>query len=688
MIVLLGKSLMSSLSKLNANDTKRVTDFIDKFYSNPAHPSISLERVTKVKDDNLWSARITQGLRAIIYKESDTWALLYAGQHDNAYAWAQVRRVEQNAKTGALQIIEFTETIEQQFAEKPQNQFGLFDTHNDDYLLSLGLPPTWVAVIRKLVTEDDLLSILEKLPEEVAERFLRLAGGELVTPPLPPSPEKPIFENEDTQRRFIVVKSSDDIAKILAAPLATWIGFLHPSQRKLVTSSYKGPVKVTGSAGTGKTVVAMHRAKHLAQQGKKVLVTSFVKTLCDNINRNLKLLCSSDELTNITVGTVASQAGRILKEGNKSLSITSDEEIQLLIAQNFSPACPLNVSAVWLEWKFVIQTQGIATWEAYRSANRVGRGQPLSAKGRKQVWQIFESVLFQLQSQNKTDWSGLYRHAGDLITSGQVRSPFDTVIVDETQDLKPQELKFLAALAGKRLGSLMLVGDGGQRIYQGRLSLKSLGINVQGRSHVLKINYRTTEQIRQFADQLLDGEQDDLDGGTEQRSDTISLLNGPEPVLKPFANANQQAEFVAEEIFRLIQQGILPNEIGVFSRTKNLLKSIEKSLKKQKIACIRLDDQEPDAVADAVNTGSMHRAKGLEFKIIFVVHLSDDVIPSPHIAEENDLQARKEALEQEQHLLYVSITRARDVVYLCWNGQPSRFLKGIKGGESPNAVVS
>ena len=678
MIVLLGKSLMSSLSKLNANDTKRVTDFIDKFYSNPAHPSISLERVTKVKDDNLWSARITQGLRAIIYKESDTWALLYAGQHDDAYAWARVRRVEQNAKTGALQIIEFTEAIEHQFAEKPQNQFGLFDTHNDDYLLSLGLPPTWLAIIRKLVTEDDLLSILEKLPEEVAERFLRLADGELVTPPLPPSPEKPTFENEDTQRRFIVVKSSDDIAKILAAPLATWIGFLHPSQRKLVTNSYKGPVKVTGSAGTGKTVVAMHRAKHLAQQGKKVIVTSFVKTLCDNINRNLKLLCSSDELSNITVATVASQAGHVLKEGNKFLSIASDEEIQSLIAQNSSSTCPLDASALWLEWKFVIQPQGIATWEVYRSANRAGRGQPLGAKGRKQVWQIFERVLSQLQAQNKTDWSGLYRHASDLITSEQVKSPFDAVIVDETQDLKPQELKFLAALAGDRPNSLMLAGDGGQRIYQGRLSLKSLGINVQGRSHILKINYRTTEQIRQFADQLLDEAQDDLDGGTEQRSDTISLLNGPEPVLKPFASATEQADFVAEEISRLTHQGILPSEIGIFSRTKNLLKPIEKSLKKQKVTCIRLDDQETDAVADAVNTGSMHRAKGLEFKVVFVVHLSDDVIPSPHIEDENDLQARKEALEQEQHLLYVSITRARDAVYLCWNGQPSRFLKGVR----------
>lgn len=680
MVVLLGKTLMTSLSKLNANDTKRVTDFLDKFYSNPAHPSISLERVARVKDDNLWSARITQGLRAIIYKQGDTWALLYAGQHDDAYDWARVRRVEQNAKTGALQIVEVTEAVEEQFSQKPDNQIALFDAHDDDYLLSLGLPPTWLAVVRKLINEDDLLSILEKLPEEVAERFLRLAGGELVAPPL--STAQSTLENEDTQRRFIVVKSSDEIAKLIEAPMATWIGFLHPSQRKLVTNSYKGPVKVTGSAGTGKTIVAMHRAKYLAQQNKKVLVTSFVKTLCDNLNRNLKLLCNSSEFANITVTTVASQAGQILKEGNKLLSIAPDEEIQSLIEQSFSPVCPLDIPALWLEWKFVIQTQGIADWESYRSASRTGRGQPLTAKGRKQVWQIFERVLSHLQSQNKTDWSGLYRQASELIRSGQVKRSFDAVIVDETQDLRPQELKFLASLAGDQPNSLMLVGDGGQRIYQGRISLKSLGINVQGRSHVLKINYRTTEQIRNFADRLLDAEQDDLDGGIEPRSDTISLLNGPEPILKPFDNTIQQAEFVAQEISRFIAQGVRPNEIGVFSRTKALLKPIEKSLKKQNVACTRLDDQAPETVTDAVNTGSMHRAKGLEFKIVFVVCLSDDVIPSSHGAEQRDLQARKEALEQEQHLLYVSITRTRDIVYLCWTGQPSRFLSNVEGIKS------
>lgn len=681
MIIMVCKSLFKSLESLNASDTKRVTDFIPKFYANPANPGISLERVTRAKDKNLWSARITQALRAVIYKDGDTWALMYAGQHDDAYNWAENRRVELNARTGALQIVEFTETIEQQLGDRLAEQPGLLDDHSDEYLLSLGLPPSWLPVTRKLVTESDLFLILDKLPEEVAERLLSLAEGVLVTPPLPINSDAPQQDNEDTRRRFITITSSDELNRMLDAPFATWIGFLHPSQRKLATGNFKGPVKVTGSAGTGKTVVAMHRARHLARQGKRVLVTSFVGTLCDNIRRSLKLLCSEDELENITTTTVASQAGRVLKQGKLEFRVASDEEIQQLLRQQVTQDCPLDLSALWLEWKFVIQPHGIATWEEYRKVSRAGRGQSLSLKGRKQVWTIFDAVFKQLRLQNQIDWAGYYRQACELLTSGQVSSAFDAVIVDEVQDLKPQELKFLAALAGTQPNSLMMVGDGGQRIYQGRFSLKSLGINVQGRSHILKINYRTTEQIRRFADRLIDAESDDLDGSTEKRSDTISLFKGPEPSLHPFSEEQEQAEFVTAEIQALLDRGFLPGDIGIFGRIKRLLNSVEGQLEIANIPYLRLDEQADQL--NAVHTGTMHRAKGLEFKAVFVIHAAEGFIPLPQSLEGAlDQQSSEEAIAQEKHLLYVSVTRARDLIYLCWVGQPSRFL--ANSGINPN----
>ena len=677
MVVMLCKSLPLSLSNLTDRDQKHANDFIWKFFDNPAHPSLSLERVTKARDKNLWSARITQNLRAIIYKDGNTWALLYAGQHDDAYDWARMRKIEQNAITGALQIVEFTESVEARLEPKAKEQPGLFDAHNDEYLLSLGLPPTWLPIIRKLTCVEDLYQIIDKLPEEVAERLFRLAEGELVTPPLPLADKKPVSESEDTKRRFIVVESSNDLARMLEAPLATWIGFLHPSQNKLARGVFNGPVKITGSAGTGKTVVAMHRARNLARQGKRVLLTTFVTTLCENLHRNLRLLCDETELNNITVATVASIAGKILSQAGQWTSTVGDEEIQDLMQQYHHANCPMDFPTLWLEWKFVIQPHAITSWAEYREVNRTGRGQPLSVKDRKLVWQVFEGVLAALGAQKKADWAGFYRRVRELVTSSTFVSPFDAVIVDEAQDLKPQELMFLAALAGNEPDSLTLVGDGGQRIYQGRFSFKSLGIKVQGRSHVLKINYRTTEQIRRFADRLVDPESDDLDGSQVKRTDTISLLKGPEPILKSFADEKQQASFVTTEIRKLTTQGISPDEIGVFARTWNLVEPIEHQLAHSKIPYMRLNDNERSRKG-GVNTGTMHRAKGLEFKVVFVVSVSDNVVPLPDsLKAATDSQALEEAIEQERHLLYVSITRARDLVYLGFCGQPSRYLEEI-----------
>jgi hypothetical protein len=680
MNVLLCKSLFQSLVKLNGNENKRANEFILKFQDNPAQPGLSLERVTKTKNNNLWSLRITQELRVILYKSGDTWALLHADHHDDAYAWASKRKVEFNARTGALQVVKTVESVEEVVPQRRSWQVGLLDPYEDDYLLSLGVPEDWLPVLRQLITEDDLLNIIEDLPEEVTERLLALAAGELVTPPSFPS-NSPI-DNTDTQRRFISVKNQSELERMLQAPLATWIGFLHPSQRQLVAGNFNGPVKVTGSAGTGKTVVALHRARHLSRQGKYVLVTTFVNTLCNNLQQNLNLLCTSEELERIKVSTVASQAGSILAKAKQGCQIASHEEIKNLIQIYWHGGCPLDASELWQEWVLVIQTHGILTWGEYRSVSRKGRGTPLSVRDRKEVWTVLEKVNDHLASVHQLDWGHYFRRATDIVLSSVVENTFDAVIVDEVQDLRPQELKFLAALAGEGSNRLMLVGDGGQRIYQGKFTLKSLGINVQGRSRKLKINYRTTEQIRRFADQISDQDNDDLDGLREKRKGTISLLQGPEPTLRMLENQEQQAEAVSHEIRHLLNQGLLPGEIGIFARFRFLLEPVEKYLKELDIVAIRLDNQS-DKGSNSVRLGTMHQAKGLEFKAVFAITLSDEHLPSEKVLHHlPDETARQDALERERHLLYVTITRARDFAYLCWYGQPTRFLESVVHSQS------
>jgi hypothetical protein len=676
MNVMICKSLFQSLAQLSGSEIKRANDFIIKFQNDPTQPGLSLERIIKTKNDNLWAARVTQDLRAIIYKDGDIWALLHAGHHDDAYTWARNRNVEFNDRTGALQIVEFTESAEQTLPDRQVGQVGLFDAHENDYLLSLGVPSIWLPILRKLVTEDDLLSIVDKLPEEVQERLLQLAAGELVVPHLP-KVTRSVTDNEDTQRRFITVKTQGELEKMLQAPLATWVGFLHPSQKRLVTGHFNGPVKVTGSAGTGKTVVALHRARHLARQGKQVLVTTFVSTLCDNFKHNLQILCTQEELNHIVVTTIASQAGFILKKAKQSYRAVTDDEINQLIKQYAFPECSLNLSSLWQEWRLVIQPHGISTWEEYRSVSRVGRGQALTIRNRKQVWEIFQRVINFLNAQGKTDWSIYYRRATDVLVEGLVQSPYDAVIVDEVQDLKPQELKFLATLATTKANAFMMVGDGGQRIYQGRFSLKSLGINVQGRSHILKINYRTTEQIRRLADRISDSETDDLDGHCEQRKGTISLLQGPDPILQSFESPEDEASFVVEQIKSLLSQGFLASEIGIFARTRNLLKPLQDRLSRNKLVWSQLEEQDLKT-RNAIQIGTMHRSKGLEFKAVFAIQVSASVLPLPQVlAETYDTSSREEIIRRERNLLYVTITRARDISYLCWTALPSDFLEEV-----------
>lgn len=679
MPVALSHSLASVVRQLSASDALRVWTFLDKLWENPAHPSLSMERIDKAKSENLWSGRISGGLRAVLHKDGDLWTVLYAGQHDEAYSWARIRTVERHVKTGALQVVVAPEEVAPlvQADPTPSSQLDLFAQYPDEYLLSLGLPPVWLATIRQIRSQETLLNAVLELPEEVAERLLDIASGEFVAPPPPLAGNQSPLESPDSQRRFFVLDSNQDLLKMLEAPLATWISFLHPSQQRLATGTFKGPVKVTGAAGTGKTVVGLHRARHLAHQGQRVLLTSFVTTLCHNLERNLQLLCTPAERSLITVTTVHKQARELLTQAGESLDVVEDEQIQQLLEQFRHPECPLGPTALYLEWQEVVSAQGIKTWEAYRSANRAGRGQALTLKDRKQVWQVMEQVLKTLAAAGASDWAGLCHRTWQLLQEGIIQSPYDAVIVDELQDLRPQEIKLLVALAGEGPNRLMLLGDSGQRIYAGHFSLKNLGVDVRGRSHILRINYRTTEQIRSFADRIQGEPTDDLDGNPEQRRRTISLLQGPAPIAEGFKTQAQQSEFVVAQVKKLLAVGLAPDEIAIFTRTNQLLKPVESCLKLAGIPSQRLS-RETEPQPGAINLGTMHRAKGLEFKVVFVLNVSDEQVPLSYALQQMpDQTSRSASLERERQLLYVSVTRARDEVFLTWVGQPSRFLEDV-----------
>ena len=545
------------------------------------------------------------------------------------------------------------------------------------------MPADWLSTVRQIQNDDQLLTVAEKLPEEVAERLLTVASGELVTPPEPVSPDAPVEASPDNRRRFWVVQDAAELADVLDKPIEDWVRFLHPSQRKLVTQTFNGPSKVSGAAGTGKTVVGMHRAHRLAAEGKRVLLTSFVTTLCRNIERNIQVLCARDQLEfeekiedRITVSTVHSQALSIAKKVNPKIHPVDSSKIHELIKRHHSLGGYIfDTGFLHAEWNGVVEPQGIHQWDEYRDAMRTGRGKPLTVKQRKECWKVFDRVWHDLEASHALPWSAICRTARVGIESGDIPSPYDCVIIDEVQDLQPQELRFLSSLAADNLGNLMVLGDAGQRIYPGGFSLKKLGIDTRGRSHILRINYRTTEQIRRFADGLLGTDGDDFDDGKENRK-SRSLLKGPSPSLNDFANAAEQDGFVVSKIKQLISQGLSANEIAIFARSSSNLESVRGALIADSIDVNELSTDQDLAESGGVNLGTMHRAKGLEFKVVFVVNCGQGIVPHSYtLSKYRDQGDYDMAFERERQLLYVALTRARDEVFVTWHGKPSEFLE-------------
>lgn len=684
MTVLFAESFFASLSALQPRESARAIDFVTRFQANPKHPGISLERLNG-RSQHLWSGRISQELRCIILQVGGDWALLHAGHHDAAYQWAERRDVGRHPVTGMIEIVERVETVEEiQRLEEPAQDRALFAEHADDYLLSLGVPLHWLPTLRKVQDDDQLLLVADKLPPDVAERLLRLATGELVTPPEPISPTASPAEHPETRRQFFVAEDSDELRRALEAPLEKWVAFLHPTQRKLAQAAFKGPAKVTGSAGTGKTVVGLHRARHLAREGHRVLLTSFVRTLCENLEQALRVLCSRAELERITVSTIHREALQLVKRMDSRARIATTDTIeQQLRQQSEGLAGKFPFEFVRAEWEAVIQAQGLRTWGEYRQAKRTGRGTPLSTGDRKQLWQVFSAVHQRLEAQHFYDWPGVCRKAAGLLEDGRLRSPFDAVIVDEVQDLGRAELLLVAAMAKAAPERLLLLGDAGQRIYPGGVALSALGIDVRGRSTVLRLNYRTTEQIRKAADGILGVHADDLDGAQESRDRTKSVLRGPPPQLIGCKRLSEEHDAVTKTVRTWIGRGLQPSSIAVFGRTKRILDDFEQRLVAEGIATHHLSEKS-DGEARQVRLGTMHRAKGLEFKAVVVAGCSEGQVPNAVVlADCSDPQDREDTEARERHLLYVAMTRARDELVIVWSGAPSPFLAPLLASGAP-----
>src|SRR5437667_1179251 len=543
-----------SLARLTGDEQKAVkTTAFDLQIKPAASPGMSFHKLAKARDKGFWSVRVNQDIRLIVHRTAQSVLLCYVDHHDRAYAWAQRRKLETTPTTGAAQLVEIRERVQEvvvpTYAAQVQAaapKKSLFAHLSEAELLAYGVPPEWLADVRQ-ATEDTVLSLADHLPAEAAEALLELATGGTPQKTGAAVPAVGPFEHPDARRRFRVVVDVDELARALEYPWERWIVFLHPAQRALVERAFGGPARIAGSAGTGKTVVALHRTAHLARSSPdaRILLTTFSEALASALRPKLGRLIGTEPRLRerIDVDALDTVARRIHDRMLGRAQVAARETVRQLVREAAGDGFDPRVTPAFLlsEWTEVVDAWQLESWEAYRDVARLGRKTRLPEKQRRALWAVFERVRTSLKERQLVTSAELYgRLAARFVRSE--KPPYDFVVVDEAQDVSVAQLRFVSSLGSGRPDALFFAGDLGQRIFQVPFSWRSLGIDVRGRSATLRINYRTSHQIRAQADRLLGKQITDVDGNTENRRATISVFNGPAPLVPPLSLSRHRSE--------------------------------------------------------------------------------------------------------------------------------------------------
>jgi len=682
-----------SLAKLAGEEQKVAKTTAFDLQVNPANPGMQFHKLEKAKDKRFWSVRVSGDLRLIVHKSDTSLLLCYVDHHEKAYQWAERRKLEAHPRTGAAQFVEIREAVKEITVPKYAAQVmyrlelpdvakpPLFAHVSDDDLLGYGVPGDWLEEVRR-ANEDSILDLADHLPGEAAEALLNLATG--VTPPVlePVAAGADPFAHPDAQRRFRVMSNVEELERALEYPWEKWTIFLHPAQRQLVERDYSGPARASGSAGTGKTIVALHRAVYLVRTNPdaRVLLTTFSETLANALRTKLRRLIGSEPRLGerLEVHAMNAIGQRIYELNVGQLNLASREVLRQLLEEAAGKVEGHKFSLHFLltEWEQVVDAWQLETWEAYRDVMRLGRKTRLHEKQRLVLWSIFDLVRSSLKTGNLITSAEMFtRLASSLVVAKS--PPFDLTVVDEAQDVSVAQLRFLAALGGGRPNSLFFAGDLGQRIFQQPFSWKSLGVDIRGRSTTLHINYRTSHQIRMQADRLLAPEVSDVDGNTEERRSTVSVFNGPPPRITALATPQDEIAFVARWLSKLRNENIGPHEIGVFVRSSAELDRARKAVGQAGLV-FKVLDEHVETASGCVSISTMHLAKGLEFRAVVVMACDDEIIPLQErietVGDDADLE---EVYDTERHLLYVACTRARDHLLVTSGDKPSEFLDDL-----------
>lgn len=691
--VAISSDFLTAFARLPRQVQGKVTEFVNKFRNDPMSPGIRYEKLNSGIDKKIFSVRIDDTYRGIVVRQQETgvYLLLWVDHHDEAYQWAAHKRCEVNPQTGAIQVFDVQTIVDQ--VSTPE-KVALFALATDGDLLQLGVPEAQLDFVKSFIHKEDFYKAESAMPQDAYEHLSWLAEGFPVAEVLELVAEEQntSASGEDlaaaldvpaTLKSFVVVDGEDELRRIMAEPLEKWRVFLHPTQRKIVRKTYSGAARVLGGAGTGKTVVAMHRAKQLASKcegQQRILMTTFTANLAADIRENLRKICTLEELRRIEVIHLDAWVNQFLRESSFSAQIGYDDAIDpiwekaILLANN---DLPFEVPFYKEEWNRIVIAQEALTLDKYVKATRNGRGTRLDRKKRIQVWKVFDNYQNLMKEYQIRDINTAMYESTKLLQAAGRKPRYASIIIDEGQDFSDNAYRLIRALAGEEHpNDIFIVGDSHQRIYRNHPTLSKCGINVRGRSSILKINYRTTEEIRKHAFALLNGISfDDLDDGADIGGKCQSLTHGEKPIIENFSNANDEFDFILGEVRKLKNSGIALTDICVVARTKKLVDDYIALLTRAGIRSYAIKrNKADDRSYDGLRVATMHRVKGLEFKYVFIAAVNNRIIPLPSAINKTDPVSEAESITSEKCLLYVAMTRAQKGVYITSYGKKSDFL--------------
>jgi superfamily I DNA/RNA helicase/mRNA-degrading endonuclease RelE of RelBE toxin-antitoxin system len=692
--VAISSDFLTAFARLPRQVQGKVTEFVNKFRNNPMSPGINYEKLNSGIDKKIFSVRIDDTYRGIVVRQQEVgvYLLLWVDHHDEAYQWAARKRCEVNPKTGAIQVFDVQTVVEQ--ASTP-DKVTLFALAKDDELIKLGVPEIQLDFVRSFISKEDFYKAEQSMPHDAYEHLSWLAEGfpmeEVLELVLEEQNTSSASDNlataldvPTTLKSFVVVDGEDELRRIMAEPLEKWRVFLHPTQRKIARKEYSGSARVLGGAGTGKTVVAMHRAKHLASKcegQQRILMTTFTANLAADIRDNLRKICTLEELRRIEVIHLDAWVNQFLRESGFSAQIGYDDAIKPLWERAVLLAnidLPFETSFYEEEWNRIVIAQEALTLEKYVKATRNGRGTRLDRKKRMHIWKVFENYQNLMKENQIRDINTAMYESTKLLQSAGRKPRYASIIIDEGQDFSDNAYRLIRALAGEEHhNDIFIVGDSHQRIYRNHPILSKCGINIRGRSSILKINYRTTEEIRKQALLLLKGISfDDLDEGFDLGDKCQSLTHGEKPIVENFGNANDEFDFILREVKKLKDNGVSLTDICVVARTKKLVDDYialftRAGIRSYAIKRNKVDDRS----FDGLRVATMHRVKGLEFKYVFIAAVNNRIIPLSSAINKTDAVSEEESITSEKCLLYVAMTRAQKGVYITSYGRKSEFLE-------------